>query len=257
MEIKSYLNYPETESCYLDGRYFNKVFEDYPGLLKEPLRIKIVERKRAHRHLIHSEQSQQVFINMREEKIDMKQPGLLRLIITLQVDGKTSRHSNLLILNYANNTVYRFEPLGKTAPYFEKINEVIENYLSLFLDFQLEVIDINLDEVWHERNPKCAIDRSGFCTAYIILYAYCFIKGCGEYDPQEIRRFAKFIETNYGPLPREGAEVEYGLVTGAQGNTGQNALIGGLGGATLGALAGGPTGLLLGGLGGAVAGSLF
>ena len=41
LDLDDYVNYPVTRSCYLDGRYFNKVFANYPGLVKEPLEINI------------------------------------------------------------------------------------------------------------------------------------------------------------------------------------------------------------------------
>jgi len=44
--LDNYKLYPNTESCYLDGRYFNKVFARYPGLIREPLNIIIVQDKR-------------------------------------------------------------------------------------------------------------------------------------------------------------------------------------------------------------------
>ena len=44
--LDNYLNLKDTSSCYLDGRYFNKVFERYPGLISEPLNITIRVNKK-------------------------------------------------------------------------------------------------------------------------------------------------------------------------------------------------------------------
>ena len=74
---------------------------------------------------------------MKENRIDSSYPGILRVI----VETPTSRHSNLLILDYENGIAHRFEPLGKEAPYFDQTNKIIEEYLSYFMDF--EIMNIN------------------------------------------------------------------------------------------------------------------
>jgi hypothetical protein len=238
-----------TKSCYLDGRYFQKVFVRYPGLLSNPLNIVIRENNLRNPNRIAS--SERYYIHMKESNINTSVPGLLRLVITTP----TSRHSNLLILDYTNQRVYRFEPLGVNAPYYEKVNDLIEDYLGAFFNFKLEVIDVEFDEIMDEKNPNCK--KSGFCVAYIILYAYDFLNARSEFDPSNIRKFASMVENTYGSLPSDGAEIEYGLFTGNQTNTGQNMLIGGLGGAAIGGLAGGAGGALIGGLGGAALGGLI
>ena len=202
--LDGWKNFEETDSCYLDGRYFNKVFSEYPGLLKNPIEISISERR-----IDNIGKDFKFSANMKDNYVDTSFPGLLRTVITTDQSG--SRHSNLVILDYQNRIAYRFEPLGKQALYFEKINQIIENFLSEFLDFQLEVIDIELDEILDDQNQDCLEkdERTGFCTAYIILYAYSFINQ-EEFEPSDIRRFAKMIEVKYGPLPKKGAEKDYG-----------------------------------------------
>ena len=37
--LYDYKRYPNTQNCYLDGRYFNLVFENFPGLNDDPLYI--------------------------------------------------------------------------------------------------------------------------------------------------------------------------------------------------------------------------
>lgn len=227
-----------SDSCYLPGNYFYKAFARYPGLLVNPLEIKIRKNKTGERNYVH----------MRQTNIDTRYPGLLRVTI----ETPNTKHSNLLVLDYDAGIVHRFEPLGKTAPYFEKVNSLIEDYLSAFFNFDLEVIDVDFDEILDEKNPKCK--KSGFCVAYIILYAYCFLNG-KPFLPDDIRKFARKVEETYGKIPQQEHEVEYGFLGNDNPNQGRNALIGGVIGGGLGGLAAGPGGLVLGGLGGALIGS--
>ena len=39
MDMYDYKKYPAIKNCYLDGRYFNKVLGNYPGLITNPLKI--------------------------------------------------------------------------------------------------------------------------------------------------------------------------------------------------------------------------
>ena len=236
--LDDYMEMQPTNSCYLDGKYFNKVFEKYPGLLSNHLHIKIVERQ----------EKEKVWIHMHQNQINTEFPGLLRLVI--EING--SKHSNLLILDYKNGVVHRFEPLGKNARFFQKINDLIEDYLSIFMNIKIELIDINLDDVWDEKNPECLRrdERSGFCIAYIIMYAYDFLKE-RDFNPEHIRRFAKKIELTYGEL--EGSpDIEYG----DDDKFGKMAL-GGVAGLGVGGLLGGVGGAALGGIGGLAIGSLL
>lgn len=200
-DLENYEGLENTQSCYLDGRYFNMVFQNYPALLAHPLYIdiRVAGIKSANR----DEKKERYFVNMRENNIKTHMPGLLRLVI----QTPQTRHSNLLILDYNNSKVFRFEPLGKSAPYYEKVNDLIMSYLGNFFPFDLEVIDIEFDEILDEKNPKCK--KSGFCVAYNILYAYSYLKQI-SFDPANIRKFAKLVEMKYGPLPEEGEQVEYG-----------------------------------------------
>jgi len=223
---------PESKNCYLDSRYFYKCLLRYPGTVANPLNIVIGKR----RHNIF----------MKDTKINTDFPNLLRLTIKTP----DTRHSNLLIVDYKDGKVYRFEPLGKTAPYYDKINDMLEDYLGMFFDFDLEIIDIE-EGVYDEKNPKCR--KSGFCVAYVILYCYAFLNG-KEYNPRNIRRFARKIEKTYGTLPMDFSEPEYGF---GDPNQGRNMLIGGLGGLALGGVVGGGQGALIGGLGGAAIGGLI
>jgi hypothetical protein len=232
--LDNYKSYPKTKSCYLDGRYFNKVFHKYPGLIKEPLVINITEKGDEARYSV----------DMKPTDIDNRFPGLLRVII----NTPTTRHSNLLLVDYKGEKLFRFDPMGKDhSPYFNEINKIIEGYMDMYIDFDMFVID---NPPYVTKNPEC--DKGGFCVAYVVKYAYDYLNQ-REFDPSEILRFSNMVEQKYGPLPEMGKDVEYG----PRGPDPRNLLIGGLGGAAVGGLLAGGPGLLVGGLGGMAVGSLL
>ena len=206
----------ETESCYLDGRYFNKVFAGYPGLITEPLNIIIRESKN---------KDYEDGVYMKSTNINNRYPGLMRVII----NTPTSRHSNLLVIDYENQKIYRFEPLVTDGPFFYKINELIEKYMDLYLDFTL--INIPISTLKKLKNEKCL--KSGYCMAYVIKYGMDWLNSKPFDHSINIRKFASAIEHHYGSLPETGKDIEYGFLDNPQG---RNTLIGGLGGAAIGGL---------------------
>ena len=218
-DLSNYHGLPNTESCYLDGRYFNLVFQNYPGLLPNHLHIDISETHIKTPNRTEIVDNSKVF--MGGNKMDPDFNGLLRVVI----HTPETIHSNLLIIDYENRKIYRFEPLGKEGPHYEKVTDLIAQNLSKILPFDLEVIDVRIP--FDEQNEKC--EKSGYCVAYIILYAYAYLKQTG-FNPSHIRKFAKLIETKYGPLPKEGAQIEYGPRRGRDYHGGYRRGYGGYGG---------------------------
>jgi len=239
-DLDHYKTYPPTNSCYLDGRYFNRVFSKYPGLISEPLNIVITK---------HKDTEELHYRNyMRESPIDNQYPGLLRVII----NTPETRHSNLLLLDYIGAKVYRFDPYGKSSPYYTEINKIIENYLDQYIDFDLIDIDYPVSDI---KNPVCVANgiQGGFCVGYVIKFGYDYLNG-RQFDPSDILRFVRAAETIYGPLPEIGKDIEYGFLDGK----GRNVLIGALGGALLGGvITRSPGGALVGGLGGGLLGGIL
>lgn len=232
--LNNYKLYPDTNSCYLDGRYFNKVLESYPGLITEPLNIII-------------NKNQETNYYMKSTELDNRYPGLLRVII----NTPKGRHSNLLIIDYKNSKVFRFDPNGQNSPYFNQVNTIIQQYLGLYLDFELFIIDPTISLT--TTNTSCnnntnnnTNNKSGFCVAYVIKYAYDYLQG-RDFDPSHILKFTQAVETIYGPLPQKGKDIEYGIFGNDNPDQGRNIAIGAIGGALIG-------GVLTGGLGGAVVG---
>ncbi len=195
--LDDYVSGRNSESCYLDGRYFNIVLKNYPGLIEEPMYVVIKNVKSYNTKLLR----EKVYLHFQPKTFNRDIYGLLRLII----DTPNGRHCNLLILDYSGRKIYRFEPLGKFEPYYEKVNDLIED---VFPDFEIEPIDFSIeDQVLDEKNPACK--TSGFCTAYSLLYAYSFINQ-KDFNPDEIRKFVGKVETVYGPLSKGEEEIEYG-----------------------------------------------
>lgn len=234
--LDAYHSFPETTSCYLDGRYFNLVFRNYPGLIIEPLRINI-----------YRENGREEYdVDMGNADVDNRFPNLLRVVI----NTPEGRHSNLLILDFKRGIVFRYEPFARSYPYFDAVNMIVMRFLRKFGNFRLEIIDA---PAHLRKNPACD-SRGGMCVAYITKFAYDYLNG-RQYDQSDILSFAGMVEQTYGTLPERGKDVEFGLFGSDNPNQGRNALIGTVGGAGIGALALGPPGLLLGGVTGGLIGA--
>ncbi len=243
--LNNYKSFPNTTSCYLDGRYFNKIFSKYPGLIKEPLNITLSKPPK------NTDTSLRYTNFMNQIKINNKYIGLMRVII----NTPESRHSNLLIIDYNGEKIYRYEPNGTKSPYYKQINKIIEEYMDMYLDFDMYDIDA---QVIDNGNPICTSKgiKNGFCVAYVTKFGYDYLNG-KIYDPSNILKFSRIVEDLYGPLDNNYPDIEYGLFTGSGFNN-RNALIGGLGGAAIGGLVtGSGTGVLIGGLGGGLLGGII
>jgi len=182
---------------------------------------------------------------MKNTEVDNRYPGILRIIL----HTPSSKHSNLLIIDYENEKIYRYDPCGRKTKYNDQVNKLIKDYFKNYLDFDLYSFDYPIYDV---KNSKCK--HSGYCVAYIIKFAYDIINNKGV-DLSDIRKFANLVETKFGPLPYAGRDIEYGIMGDTKG---RNALIGGLGGALIGgAVTGQASGALLGGAVGGLGGYLL
>lgn len=229
---------PNSQQCFLDSRYFNLVFQRYPGL-RSDYHLMIKDRRHKHKHLHQNVHKEKVFLFHTEQNkpVNNNFPGIAKLTITTESGIK---HCNLLIFDYENKILYRLEPLSSNGPHFEEIN----NFLEQMMDEDYELININLTEV-PESNPACRL--SGYCVAYCILYAYSFLTQT-PFEPEHVRKFSAFLERKYGPLPPP-AQAEYG------DNNTAGTILGGTTGAILGGSLFGPIGLVGGAIGGGLLGS--
>lgn len=280
--LENYRDNEPTKSCYLDGRYFNLVFNDYPGLIENPLMINIVSnitKMGSSTQMKSQGHSQGDFNNefvsqikvqsgarMESSVMNTQYDNIIRVVIETtviekqlsNVEQSSSKHCNLLIVSHRDSRIYWFQPStnknGKNNYYVyqQKVQKILIKYLSSFLPGYLIVpVDSNVDD---EKTPGCAM--SGFCVAYCIKYGYDVINGY-EPDLSDIRRFASEIENLYYPLDPVNPDIEYGFF-GNNDNTNENVLLGGLGGAAVGTLLTGSVGgALAGGLVGGTAGYLF
>lgn len=218
-DLTGYKKYPETKNCYLDGKYFNTIFQDYPGLIEEPL--------------VLSFQDKGFEMGMRQCNVNTECEGLLRTVI----ETPSARHSTLCILDYQNNMAYWFNP------FISEYDDMFQRLISKYLDTQV----IRVPEV--APNVKSyGCDMSGFCNAYVTKYAYDYLSG-HKPDLSRIKSFAGMLETEFPLQIAEGEEdITFGLFDDPRT---RGALIGGLGGAAIGGLLGGGTGALVGaGVGG-------
>lgn len=233
--LLDYQQYPPSKSCYLDGRYFNIVFGDYPGLIDNPLYINIENDLEIYLPHIRITPSDDYF-------------GLLRVIVT----SDKIRHSLIVILDYQNEKAFIYNPDVHHPELNDMLVENISLYLSKFFDY--EYLEIHGFEYMEKEQLKCK--KTGVCNALVIMYALYFIEGLEftNKSVQDIRKFMNAIESTY-QLPIGNPDIEYITNSEIIGLSG-GALVGGL----VGGAVAGPVGLIggaaLGGLGGYAVGSL-
>ena len=220
LNLGDYKKLQPTKSCYLDGRYFNKVFANYPGLISEPLVINLKKDGYS--------------AEMPAIEFNTDQSSLLRVII----EAPGARHSTLLILNHRTGQGYWFQPFPSV------FDEAIRKILAKYIGYQIIKTPHQAPDVKSDHCPM-----SGFCNAYIIKYAYDYINDLPS-DMDDIKSFASRVESEYPKLIGK-PDIAYGFLDNPQT---RNSLIGGLGGAAIGGLVGGGSGLLIGGLVGGIGG---
>ncbi len=251
-DLDSYLLEEPTSSCYLDGRYFNLVFANYPGLIKNPLIVQIND----------DSQNSGVKLGAYMERTEPNNNdiNLIRVMVeTITTDfvtdfagaapvrKMTGRHSNLLLVNNLKKRIYWFQP-GEHG-HQQKIQKMLLKYLSKYYP---QYLLVPMDPMFQgEETPGCT--TSGFCVAYVIKYAYDTLKAV-EPKYEDIRKFTSKIENTYGILDHRNADIEYGLF--GDDNKLGGVLLGGLGGAAIGTVVtgGSPTGAIVGGIAGGTAG---
>lgn len=217
--LDNYLDYEPTQNCYLDGRYFNLVFESYPGLIDSYLNICF--------DLNDNSLTQSVVLNKNFKYKPIHGINILRVII----EFNKIKHSAAIIFDVSddNNIKAYFFDSSKILESNKIANHIILSTIkdTLGLKYNVELIspDINL-----EVNSNCTI--SGFCLAYTIKFIYDYLLG-RSFDFQNIRKFAACIEDYFGPLDPNFAEPEYGpgddFAFGALAGFGLGSMFGGYG----------------------------
>ena len=231
-QLSKYKQYNESQSCYLDGRYFNMVFQDYPGLIPNPLYIHITDDK-------------QISIHMANSICFKEHMSLIRVIITTS----HIRHAMLVILDHDNGLAWIYDPDLQQKPdeLHKIVIDAIINYLQQFVNYEFILVDTNTKK----SNYKAGCPQSGNCHALIIKYAQNLLddKKFTQQDVSSIRKYMSAIEENY-TLPLGIPDVQYDwssnqvIVTTTGAAIG--AVAGGLSAGLPGALVIGGTGALLG-----------
>lgn len=216
-DLRIYQEFEPTKSCYLDGRYFNLVFSRYPGLVSAPLEI----------YMDLNENGMEQSVSLNNIKFKDNDINILRVII----NTPETRHSGVLLIDMENSNGYYFDCAMKTG------NNVVINMMSTFLNMDIEWIALDTP---YEQTPGC--EKSGFCVAYSIKFAYDYLLNV-PYDFNNIRRFSAAIEDAYEPLDPNNKDIEYGEFAPV--------FLGAVGGGLIGGLVGGVPGALVGaGIGG-------
>ena len=193
-ELANYKKYKESKSCYLDGRYFNLVFQNYPGLIVNPLYINIDE-------------NMNVTVMMANSIILSDYVGLLRVIVT----APNIRHSLLVVLDHEKKHAWIYDPDFHSRPDFHvMVIDSIISYVRNFNGFEdYEFSEMVVDSPEEEPVPGCNI--SGSCNGLVILFAYRLLneEEFTDDDVKNIRKFMSAVEENY-KLPLGGSvEIAY------------------------------------------------
>ena len=179
--LASYKSYKPSDRCWLDGGYFNEVFADYEGLVEDQIVISIDSDLEGSLESIPNE------FNLDSNRI-------VRVIIDVDYGDFSAKHSNLIIIEPSTQSVYLFEPVSETLFHaiirdhlLQYLADITPNYHLIDLDVHPEVYD-----------RECA--SKGMCVAYVIKAALMFVLNkeiSFSEDPNDIKRFAAAIESNY------------------------------------------------------------
>lgn len=223
-------------ACYLDGRYFNMIFGKYPGLVTQPLKVKVNDLGA-------------VDIDFNLGLIKAGTDPLIRVII----EAPNFRHSALLFID---NDKYQITYYDCLAPINNRYFHIVSNAIKAILPgadsyaFAEKTSNINPTTIV----PGCP-NGAGMCAAYTVLKAMKILAKKG-YDSSmfpnldlwsdvDIMIFADMVRSAFPVLSDVGVDIEFGF-TPVQG-----AVLGGVTGLALGGLVGGAGGALVGaGLGG-------
>lgn len=241
--LRTYKDYLPSKKCYLDGRYFNVLFSEYPGIVKDPIVFRIGTDN------LLRQTSGYIRANLQDNY-----PDVIRLIIEVESkDGSLSRHSNVFILDPNTRAAFRFEPLDmKHEVHFKLVNRALEVFLEQEPLKGYALVNIGMHPQKSETEDCPGL---GMCVAYVIKYVAMYIS---EYDinfshrTNDIKKFAKAVEELYGEdlIRMYGSDSKEDIEAGAP-----MAATLGVGGALVGGALLGPIGAVGLGALGAAAGS--
>jgi len=199
----------QTNKTYLDARYWNIIFEQYPNF--GTLKLKIKTNKFSLKNDIQVK--------------DFNLPIIVRLRISVSDDNLyKSVHNNVIIINPETQEVIRYEPC-------------IDNKLNYFIDTQIKsffMIDDNNYKVVYDNH--CIDD---YCVAHSLRYALDYVNNIDS-NNIPIINFVSSVEYYIGELNGTPVIEKDNRILGG-------AVIGGLAGGLAGGAGGLLGGALLGG----------
>lgn len=188
-------DYPPTQDPYLDGRYFKAMLGDQPGVLKEPIVVRLGDDPSI--------------------SIVRRWPSNVTSYARVIVETPTMRHSCLFSLDprFKEAELWdpREDPYGDFS-YEEGLRNLIEDNL---LPADYELIS---EAVYFETDYPAKTHHRGYCNAFVLREAADRLTG--NYPAGDIRRFCTYVKANY-ELPAGKPDIEYGpgfglgLLTGA------------------------------------------
>lgn len=205
----------------LSNNYWNTLARNYSCIVEEPIIISL-----------HSNKHVQITFP------DISLHDLHICHLKIVIDDKYA-HSNVLLFDSAYNCVHRFEPLSSNDDLHKLIDEIIQTYLSSFVE-DYSYYSYNGDQV-----------NNNLCVAYCLQWVLGI---CGEKVERDIHKFTMYLEKYYKIDKTDYSLPEYGPV-GRGAFTGLG--LGVLGGGLVGGLVGGPVGGLVGATVGGTAGYLI
>ena len=222
--LTNYKNYPKSTKCYLDGRYFNLVLHDIPGLIDNPIIVSYNENN--DNGIMYYEMS----LRMEYFPLNKKGYNIIRVII----QSKKIRHSMLLLFALDKKDAVLWnaitEPLeGNYKKLYLQINDLIKNFLQEYGNYNLRLINSIVPKI---EMKNCEV--SGYCNAHIIKYVIDWHNQINKYDASDILKFVSAVEENYKHLLTGSPDIEYRFGVGGGLALG-GALVGGalIGGALL------------------------
>ena len=217
LEFKDY--YPSRD-LFLDARYWDIVFGDYPAFSTISFKISISDEVQEY----HMDQF---------EILDQDCPEII--LIKMKLDSNNHEvyvHNILLVYDRRRGLAIRYNPSGN-----HDYEELLDNAIKLLIPENTKYVKYSGEEY-----TQCVASCMYFALAYVFRLGGFIL----SYD--DTRKFMSAVKQIYGKI--EGPP----LIESGDGFSNRGALIGGLGGGLLGGLIAGPVGLVVGGVGGALIG---
>jgi len=204
-DLQDYKDYDDTESCYLDGRYFNAVLKPFfnKGVSNTPVRVTLGPNKES------------VMWSHEWKGLESFNKSIKTYFIRVIIQLKNVRHAALLIIDSNSKQIILWNPVSikgadEHSKYFSDLQNMIKE---LFVDFvdtfglkDYEFVTENYKVKLEKSTESCPI--KGYCNAYVIKYILDWIDD-NDYDSSDIKKFASAIQDKYSQDLTGDPDVEY------------------------------------------------